>query len=64
MMVSPVPGSTFSGATVTFQWTAGTATAYGLTLGSSPGAIDIYASSISQVGGSWTVNSYTYKAFK
>lgn len=87
MMVSTVPGSTFSGATVTLQWTGGTATAYGLTLGSSPGAIDIYSSSIlhalsqtvtniptdgrtvyvrlySQVGGSWTVNSYTYKAFK
>jgi outer membrane biosynthesis protein TonB len=46
VMVSPPPGSTFSGSTVTFQWTAGSATAYGLTVGSSPGAADIYASSV------------------
>jgi hypothetical protein len=85
-MVSPVPGSTFSSSTVTFQWTAGNATAYGVTLGSSPGAADIYASTVlhsllqtitniptdgrvvyvrlySQVNGTWTSNSYTYKAF-
>jgi hypothetical protein len=43
-MVSPSPGSTFSGSTVTFQWTAGSATAYALTLGSSPRTIDIYNS--------------------
>jgi len=43
-MVSPAPGSTFSGSTVTFQWTAGSATAYALTLGSSARTIDIYNS--------------------
>ncbi len=87
VMISPAPGSTFTSSTVTLQWTAGSATAYGLTVGSSPGATDIYASSVlhvlsqtvsdiptdgrtiyvrlySQVGGSWTFNSYTYKAFK
>ncbi len=45
-MISPTPGSTFGGSTVTFQWTAGSATAYVLTVGSSPGAVDIYASSV------------------
>jgi hypothetical protein len=44
VMVSPAPGSTFSGSTVTFQWTAGSATAYALTLGSSTRTIDIYNS--------------------
>jgi len=86
-MISPSPGSTFTSSTLTFQWTAGNAMAYGLTVGSSPGAADIYASSVlhslsqtvtnipadgrtiyvrlySQVNGSWTSNSYTYKAFK
>jgi hypothetical protein len=43
-MVSPSPGSTFSGSTVTFQWTAGGATAYALTLGSSTRTVDIYNS--------------------
>ena len=43
-MISPVPGSTFTGSTVTFHWTAGSATAYGLTIGSSAGAADIYNS--------------------
>jgi hypothetical protein len=45
-MVSPAPGSTFSGSSVTFQWTAGSATAYGLTVGSSAGGVDIYVSSV------------------
>jgi hypothetical protein len=43
-MVSPAPGSTFGGSTVIFQWTAGSATQYALTLGSSPKALDIYSS--------------------
>jgi uncharacterized protein (DUF1800 family) len=43
-MVNPAPGSTFAGSTVTFQWTAGSATAYALTLGSSARTIDIYNS--------------------
>ena len=43
-MISPVPGSIFTGSTVTFQWTAGSATAYGLTIGSSAGGTDIYNS--------------------
>jgi hypothetical protein len=46
VVLSPAPGSTFGGSTVTFQWTAGSASAYGLTVGSSPGAVDIYASSV------------------
>jgi cytoskeletal protein RodZ len=44
VMVSPAPGSTFGGSTVTFQWTAGSATAYALTLSSSTRSIDIYNS--------------------
>jgi hypothetical protein len=43
-MISPAPGSTFSSSTVTFQWTAGGATAYALTLGSSARTIDVYNS--------------------
>jgi len=46
VMVSPVPASTLRSSTVTFQWTAGSATAYGLTVGSSPGAADIYSSTV------------------
>ena len=45
-MVSPVPGSTFNSSTVTFHWTAGSATAYALTLGSSANSIDIYNSGV------------------
>jgi hypothetical protein len=45
-MISPVPGSTFTGSTVTFQWTPGSATAYGLTVGSSAGGKDIYTSTL------------------
>jgi outer membrane protein assembly factor BamB len=44
VMVSPIPGSTLGGSTVTFQWTAGSATAYGLIVGSSVGGADIYNS--------------------
>jgi hypothetical protein len=43
-MVSPAPGTTFNGSTITFQWTAGSATAYALTLGSSARTVDIYNS--------------------
>src|ERR1700738_2745111 len=46
VMVSPVPASTLHSSTVTFKWTAGNATAYGLTVGSSPGAADIYSSTV------------------
>src|SRR5207245_8895128 len=49
VMLSPPPGSTFTSSSVTFQWSAGSATAYGLTVGSSPGGSDIYASSQLQV---------------
>ena len=45
-MTSPVPGSTFSGSSVTFQWTAGSATQYALSVGSNPQGIDIYSSGI------------------
>ena len=55
-MVSPVPGSTFSSSSVTFQWTAGSATAYVLTLGSSQGGSDVYFSNVLHVT-SVTVNN-------
>jgi hypothetical protein len=45
-MVSPVSGSTLVGSTVTFQWTAGSATGYILTLGSAAKGIDIYSSGV------------------
>ena len=44
VMVSPAPGSTFASSTVTFNWTAGGATAYALTIGNNPKGIDIYSS--------------------
>src|SRR5438876_3436365 len=44
VMLSPPPGSTFTSSSVTFQWSAGSATGYGLVIGSSPGAGDIYVS--------------------
>jgi hypothetical protein len=46
VMVSPAPGSTFTSSTATFQWTAGSATAYALTLGSAAKGTDIYSSSV------------------
>ena len=46
VMVSPAPGSTLSGSTVTFQWTAGSATAYILLVGSSLHGSDIYSSGV------------------
>jgi hypothetical protein len=86
VMLSPPPGSTFSSSTVTFTWSAGSATAYLLLVGSSMNGADIYNSGqvtllsktvtniptdgrtiyvtlASKVNGSWTANSYTYKAF-
>ena len=45
VMLSPPSGSTFTSSSVTFQWSAGSATAYGLFVGSSPGSANIYASS-------------------
>src|SRR5438477_5058864 len=45
VMLSPPPGSTLTSSSVTFQWSAGSATAYGLFVGSSPGSANIYASS-------------------
>ena len=43
-MLSPVPGSTFTSSSVTFSWSAGSATAYILLVGSSPNGSDIYNS--------------------
>ena len=86
VMLSPPPGSTFTSSSVTFSWSAGSATAYFLFVGSSLYGADIYNSGIvtvhsktlnniptdgrtiyvtlgSKVNGSWTFNSYTYKAF-
>jgi hypothetical protein len=45
-MTSPVPGSTFTSSSVTFQWTAGSATQYALTVGSNPQGVDIFSSGI------------------
>ena len=42
-MTSPAPGP-LSGSTVTFTWHAGSATAFQLHLGTTPGAYDIYSS--------------------
>jgi hypothetical protein len=45
-MLNPQPRSTFSSSTVTFNWSAGSATAYVLLVGSSLHGADIYNSSI------------------
>jgi len=55
-MLSPPPGSTFTSSSVTFTWSAGSATAYFLFVGSSPNAADIYNSGIVTVH-SKTVNN-------
>src|SRR5438094_88890 len=44
VMLSPPPGSTFTSSTVTFTWSAGSATAYFLFVGSSLHGADIYNS--------------------
>ena len=48
VMLSPVPGSTFTSSSVTFSWSAGSATAYWLLIGSSPSSSNIYNSSQTQ----------------
>jgi hypothetical protein len=48
-MTSPTPGSTFASSTVTFSWSAGSATQYSLFVGSSLGAGDYYGGSPSSV---------------
>ena len=45
-MTSPAPGSTFTSSSVTFQWTAGSATQYALTVGSNPQGTDFFCSGI------------------
>lgn len=52
-MLSPVAGTTFTSSSVTFSWSAGTATAYQVYVGTSSGAFDIYKS------GKLTVTSIT-----
>ena len=52
-MLSPVPGSTFTSSSVTFSWSAGSASAYFLFVGSSLYGADIYNS------GQVTVHSKT-----
>jgi hypothetical protein len=44
VMISPPPGSTFTSSSATFTWSAGSATAYFLFVGSSPNGADIYNS--------------------
>ena len=53
VMLIPPPGSTFTSSSVTFSWSAGSATAYFLLVGSSPNGADIYNS------GQVTVHSKT-----
>src|SRR5260370_17165691 len=45
-MSNPVPGSTFSSSSITFNWTAGSATNYALLLGSSLYGHDVYSSGV------------------
>ncbi len=46
VMLNPPPGSTFTSSSVTFNWSAGSATAYILVVGSSLHGFDIYNSGI------------------
>src|SRR6266478_6275398 len=46
VMLTPVPGSTFTSSSVTFTWSAGRATAYFLFVGSSPNKADVYNSGV------------------
>src|SRR6267378_582761 len=46
VMISPPPGSTFTSSSVTFTWSAGSATAYFLFVGSSPHSADVYNSGV------------------
>ncbi len=48
-MLSPQPGSTFTSSTVTFSWSAGSASSYVLLVGSSANTADIYNSGQVQV---------------
>ncbi len=45
-MSNPVPGSTFSSSSITFNWTAGSATNYALLVGSSLYGHDVYSSGV------------------
>jgi sugar lactone lactonase YvrE len=56
VMLIPPPGATFTSSSVTFSWSAGSATAYFLLVGSSPNGADIYNSGIVTVH-SKTVNN-------
>src|SRR5205814_1811126 len=56
VMLSPPPGSTFTSSSVTFTWSAGSATDYNLFMGSSPHGADIYNSGVVTVR-SKTVNN-------
>ncbi|MBZ5609136.1 MAG: SBBP repeat-containing protein [Acidobacteriia bacterium] len=88
IMSSPAPGSTLPGVSVTFQWTTGSGVSqYWLYISKkAPGTNDIfdsgginllsetvnnlptdgstlYVTLYSLIGSTWTLNSYTYKAF-
>jgi hypothetical protein len=56
VMLTPVPGSTFTSSSVTFTWSAGSASAYFLFVGSSLHGADIYNSGVVTVR-SKTVNN-------
>ncbi len=47
-MVNPIPGTVFSSSSVTFNWTAGNATAFALLVGSSQNGSDVYNSGITR----------------
>jgi hypothetical protein len=48
-MLSPPAGSTFTSSSVTFNWSAGSASAYVLLVGSSLNGSDIYSSGMATV---------------
>ncbi len=48
VMLSPQPGSTFTSSSVTFSWSAGSATAYALLVGNSTGSSGIYNSGMGE----------------
>jgi hypothetical protein len=58
VVLSPVSGSTFNSSSVTFSWSAGSATSYALMVGSSLNGWDIYNSGVITAHGA-TVNTPT-----
>ena len=55
-MLSPPPGSTFTSSSVTFTWSAGSATAYFLFVGNSLHTADLYNSGVVTVKSKTVIN--------